>query len=210
MNQKISFFILMICALCLGSCFKEPNLDKLDYELVVATDYDVSGDFSAYQSYFISDTLINISSNPNDSIIVGAEARFIVDKIKREMNARGFQFVSRVDNPDLGILGSVVKDRNFDQVCYGWWWGYPGYYPGGWWGYPGYGYNYPYCSYYQYNTGSLNIEMFDLKNVSSNDNINVLWNSISFGVLSSYEQTNLDRAATSIEQAFEQSPYIQN
>ena len=95
-------------------------------------------------------------------------------------------------------------------MCYGWWWGYPGYYPPLWWGYPGYGYYYPYCNYYSYDTGSLNVELFDLENASENQNIRAIWNNINFGVMSRYEQTNVNRALESIDQAFDQSPYIQN
>jgi len=204
------FALLILGSMLAVSCYKNPNTEELSYDLVVATDFDDEADFSSYMTYHISDTIINISNKPNDSILVGAVADQIVDRIKEHMNQRGYVFVEKDQDPDLGLMTTIIQNKNLGQVCYGWWWGYPGYYPPYWWGYPGYGYYYPFCSYYSYEIGTLNVEMFDLKNAEENQNIRAIWNDVNFGVMSKYEQTNVNRALESIDQAFDQSPYIQN
>lgn len=209
MKQLKLLLILIASVGILTSCFKNPDFDKLQYELVVATDYDDEADFKSYNTYYISDTIVTITDDPNDSIIVGETARTIVNHIKSQMSARGYEFVTLDQNPDLGMITSVIQTKNLGSVCSGWWWGYPGYYPPYWWGYPGYGYYYPFCSYYTYDIGTLNIELFDLQNAEDNQNLRVLWGAINFGILSSYEQTNINRAKDAIDQAFDQSPYIQ-
>ncbi|MDA8596264.1 DUF4136 domain-containing protein [Flavobacteriaceae bacterium] len=202
--------VLLVGAFVVASCYKNPDLDKLQYDFVVATDYDEEADFSSYMTYYISDTIATITDNPRDSILVGEGATQIVNRIKSHMDSRGYQFVGIDQNPDLAMITSVIQTKNLGSVCSGWWWGYPGYYPPWWWGYPSYGYYYPFCSYYTYDIGTLNVELFDLKNVDSNQNIRVLWNDINFGVLSSYDQTNISRSLDAIDQAFEQSPYLEN
>ena len=199
-------FILVI--LLLSSCFKSPDTSSLSTDFVVATDRDLRVDFGTYATYHISDTIPKITDDPVDTLLVGPEAIQIVDQIKANMDARGYVFVERSQDPDLAVIPAIVRITNIGTVCSGWWWGYPGYWPPGYWGPPGYGYYYPYCGVYSFETGSLNIDILDLANTVQNNNINATWTAVMFGSLNSSDQVNLDRSLTAIDQAFEQSPYI--
>lgn len=205
----------VICALVLlNSCYRSPDLGNLSSELVVATEVDLEADFSTYTTYYLSDTIHIVTNKINqDSIMVPPASRGIIDEIISNMTNRGYTLTQDPqdvinETVDLAIAPAIIRVTNTGQTCSGGWWGgYPGYYPP--WGWGGGGYYYPYCSTYKYDTGTLSIEMGDLNNKDAAGRTPSVWNSASFGVLSSYEQTNLDRAARSVEQAFEQSAYIQ-
>lgn len=202
--------LLVLCCItiALSSCYKTPDTSSLSNDLVVATNRDLRVDFNDFTTYYISDTIPRITDSTTDTILVGPEALEIVNKIKENLDARGYQFVDLDQDPDLAVIPAVIRVTAVGTVCTGWYYGYPGYYPPGYWG-PYYGgYYYPYCGYYTYDTGSLNIDLMDLLNSEINNNISATWTATMFGSLNSSDEVNLDRALTAIDQAFDQSPYI--
>lgn len=209
MKRIQTYFGLGALALLLG-CFGDPDSTSLSTDLVVATDRDLSADFGNYLTYHISDTIPKITDDRNDTLLVGDPALRIVNKIKENLNARGYTFVERDEDPDLAVIPVVIRISNLSGTCTGWWWGYPGYWEPPYWGYPGYGYYYPFCGFYSWDTGTLAIDMVDLRNADDSGTLDALWNSSMFGVLTTNEQANLNRALKAIDQAFTQSPYIQN
>ena len=207
MKPKILVFITL---LAIGvSCRKEPNYDQLTYEQVVATDRDLTAVFSDYSTYFISDSVSVVATNPNDSILTGPLALQLVTAVKTNMNSRGYTFAARNANPHLALRLTVIKDITRTAICGGWWDGWWGYYPPWYWGYPGYGYYYPWCTSYTYTIGTSTLYIFDLKNAGANHNLRALWGATMFGAFSTTNnQTNADLTTTAINQAFAQSTYI--
>lgn len=212
MKKTIQNLAFAFIAVLLHACYSSPDLSSLSNDLVVATEVDTEIDFTNYQTYYLSDTISVVRNSINiDSILVPPESTPMINKIVENMTARGY---TRDTNPanietvDIAVASSIIRITNTGQSCWGWWGGYPGYWPPWYWG-PGYGYYYPYCSYYKYDTGTLLLEYGDIKNKEDNRRVNIIWNSAMFGVLSSYEQTNINRAVKAIDQAFEQSPYIE-
>jgi hypothetical protein len=201
--------LLLLCFLSttLIGCYQTPDTSSLSSDFVVATNRDLRVNFGDFTTYHISDTIPRITDSPTDTIIVGPEALEIVNKIKENLDARGYQFVERNQNPDLAVIPAVIRVTTVGTVCSGWWYGYPGYWPPGYWGSWG-GYYYPYCGFYSYDTGSVNIDLMDLLNSDAGNNISATWTAVLFGSLNSSDAVNLDRALTGIDQAFEQSPYI--
>lgn len=209
-NMKtIKFFLILLVLAGSFSCKKIPDTSELSSKFVVITSRSKDANFAEYKTYFISDTITYINNTPSaDTIITGARAKQIQDAVKSNMASRGYTLVARNANPDLGLVSIAIKDLNVG-VTYppGWWWGYPGYPGGCYWGcYPPY---YPiYPTYYQYSVGDFLLETFDLKNIDENNNLQSIWYSQSSGVLSSTDQTNVDRTVTAINEAFAQSPYF--
>jgi hypothetical protein len=215
MKKTIQLLGLVFALAILSSCYRSPDLGELSSELVVVTDTDINVDFSTYNiKYYLSDTVRVVTNRiTDDHIIVSPESDEIIAKIVTNMTARGF---NRSTDPNDVILPSsgvniamspnIIRVTNTGQTCYGWG-GYPGYYPP--WGWGGGGYYYPYCSSYKYDTGTLVIEMADLLSTSEVGKVNSIWTATIFGVLNSNDNINEDRALRSIDQAFEQSPYIQ-
>ena len=206
-NLKVLFILLAV--ITTFACKKIPDTNELSSKFAVITSRSKEANFSSYKTYFISDTISYISNKPGaDTIITGGTAKQIQDVIKENMASRGYTLVARNANPDLGLVSLALRDVN-TGVIYppGWWWGYPGYPGGCYWGcYPPF---YPiYPSYYQYSVGDFIIETFDLKNGDANNNLQTIWYNQNSGVLSSKDQTNIDRTIEAINQAFDQSPYF--
>ena len=201
--------VVLICAVSILSCEKEPDNLKLFDELVVSTNYDTDVSFAAYGTYAIpTDTIGFVSNrNPNDTILVARAdnqyyPRKVLEKVMQNLNDRQYTRVARNENPDLGINVYVVNDLNlFQQVVY------PNYYYPSYYGYGSY-YSYPYINTYAYNTGALVIEIVDLKNVTPDNKVKVIWNAYLGDVYSTIDLTQ--QSVDAIDQAFIQSNYLVN
>lgn len=203
MRIKIALsFLLMVM---MAGCYKSPDFDDLSDNFTVSTNRDVEANFANYKTFHVSDTIAFASSNPKDSIIVGADAKTVVDAVKANMAARGYVFVARSAKPDLGIKVGALKDVDAGVIYPGWWYGYPGW--GGWWG----GY-YPYYPYggvpYVITTGNVIVDLVDLKNAGATPKLTVLWNAFVGGSLATTSGVNAQLSVDAINQAFIQSPYL--
>lgn len=97
---------------------------------------------------------------------------------------------------------------------------YPGYpwWGGGWWGwYPGYPGGCYYCGYPSYGSttyevGTVLLEMYDTRNIPASGPIpgelDMSWIAIMKGMIGTNPNTNSTRVISGIQQAFEQSPYL--
>jgi hypothetical protein len=203
--------IVGLVLIAMAGCRPEPDAYRLFDELVVSTNYDINADFGAYTTYSISTDTIGFvtNTNPDDTIITQGESSYprpILDRIISNMNQLGFSKVGRTENPDLRINVYVVNDFNlFQEVVY------PNYYYPSYYGY-GYGYGsyygYPYINTYASNTGSLVVEMLDLKNITVTNTVKVIWSAYMGDVYSTIDL--IKQSEEAISQAFVQSPYLSN
>jgi hypothetical protein len=205
--MKISIIIMLAAFVCFAGCRPEPEAAELVDQMVVSTNYDKSANFRDYLTYAIpTDTLGFISERSSDTIIVANKSTFprpVLQTINEDLQARGFSKVSRNENPDLGVNVLVVNDYNvFRDVVYPS--NYGGYY-GGYYGYNS-GYSYPYVQTYAYNTGVLIIEIVDLKNLTPDNKVRVVWTAYMGDVYSTLDLEQ--QAVDAIQQAFTQSPYL--
>ena len=95
------------------------------------------------------------------------------------MNANGYTQVDADGNPDLLVdLAYIQKANTYMYPGYwndwDWWWNY-NYYP--WFGWGSY---YPYQTWFitSYTTGSLVIEVADVVNVATEQNVPVVWHGL--------------------------------
>jgi len=205
--MKKLYLIIPLAALTFFSCRKAPDLSDLQANFFVQTDKQAEANLSSYKTYFISDTIALATDKPNDSIWVGADALQLVNSVKANMNARGYTFVARTAKPDLGVSLNAIKNLNVGVMYPGWWWG--GYYGGCYWGYCGYPpyYGYTYPLYYTITTGTLIIDMADLKNAGAESKLNVPWLAVISGGLG-LSNDDIALGVEAINQAYTQSPYI--
>jgi hypothetical protein len=203
--QKL--IVVLIAALIVWSCESEPDNLKLFDELVVSTNYDTDVAFNSYTTYAIpTDTIGFISNtNPNDTILVasaqnGYYPRRILERVMGNMNSRQYVRVDRTEGPDLGVNVYIVKDLNLSQQVV-----YPNYYYPYYYGYGSY-YSYPYINTYAYNTGALVVEIVDLKNVTIDNKVKVIWSAYMGDVYSTIDLA--EQSIEAIDQAFVQSNYL--
>lgn len=202
--QKIAAIILITAVMM--SCETQPDNERLLDDLVVSTNYDQGALFGSYVTYAIpTDTIGFVSNtNPNDTILVSQTSdnypRAVLTQVMSNLNDRQYTRVDRKENPDLGVNVYVVKDLNLSQQVV-----YPNYYYPSYYGYGSY-YSYPYVNTYAYNTGALVIEIVDLKNVTPDNKVKVIWSAYMGDV---YSTIDVARQSTdAIDQAFVQSNYL--
>jgi hypothetical protein len=193
--------LLLSCMPMFIACITPPDYDDLSSEFIVSTNLDQTADFTSYATYYISDTIAKLGGTGNDTIWHDADATQIVAQIKQNMEARGYTYVQRHQNPDIAMAAGAVEVVTVDYYP-GWWAGYPGWFP---WDYP---YYYPWSTVYAYDSGSVIIDAYDAKNAASKGQYRAIWGSVTFGALNSSDDVNLNRAERAIDQSFEQSPYF--
>ena len=205
--QKI--FVVICAVMVLWGCQTEPDNLKLYDEMVVSTNFDPEATFSTYKTYAIpTDTIGFVSeSNPDDTILVSNNVnnfypRKVLEQVTANLDDRLFTRVDRNEDPDLGVNVYIVEDLNvFQQIVD------PGYYYPYYYGYGSY-YSYPYISTYAYNTATLVVELVDLKNVTPDNKVKVIWNAYMGDVYSSLDL--MEQSLDAIDQAFVQSNYLVN
>lgn len=207
--MKMSYLLLLFFAVYLTACRKNPDTGKLSTDFVVQTSRSADANFQNFKTFFISDTIALATTNPNDSIWTDAKAKQLVATVKQNMTSRGYTLVNRNAKPDLGMELFAVKDLNVGVIYPGWWWGYWGYWGGCYWGYCGYPPYYPWTGMiYTVPTGTLILDMIDLKNATSHENLTVVWGSVMSGGIGT--SSDLQLGVNAINQAFTQSAYLRS
>jgi hypothetical protein len=204
MRRLLCFFI--ISSLLGLSCQKSPDFDQLSANFLVATNVDPKVSFSNYKTYYISDTISIATTDPKDTVWFDAKAKQLIDAVKQNMASRGFQLVAKGANPNIGINMIAVKNVSIGVVYPGWGWGYPGYWDPWYWGWY-YPYYYPWSVAYSVTTGSVGLDMIDLKNAQAEQQLSVLWSALMGGALG-LTSDDIANGVNAINQAFTQSPSV--
>lgn len=210
--KKSNFLLPVLLVAAFASCQKEPSLSSLHEDYLVYTAYDSGADFTAAGTYYIPDSILLIGSSPKTEYWKDESAMEIVNAVVSNMDARNFDRTEDKETADLGIQLSYVERVTY-FVGYDnpyWWWYYPYYWSPGYWGNWG-GWHYPFPVYYGYTAGSLLIEMVDLDAEEATERkLPVVWNSFIGGLLTYSQSVNLQRTVVAVNQAFAQSPYLEN
>jgi hypothetical protein len=198
---KKASFLLLIIGFGLMSCSKDPISDLSNEEsLVYITNHDQSANFTQYKTFSIVDSVLIVENNRAGASLDDIDRAMLQGLIKN-MEAMGYKYVGRKENPDVGINVSWITNTYLNVVSQP----LSSYY-GGYWG--GYGYGYPsYYSYYETSESSWLISMLDFKNpktTASGKTFNVIWDAQIRGAAIG-DQKLVDKMADSI---FGQSGYL--
>ena len=208
--MKKEFLVLLMARLAFASCEKDADTDKLDNKFVVYTNYDKNASFSAFNTYYLPDSILIIGDKKEAEYWNDENAQLIISTYAANMANRGYVRTDNKEEADLGLQVSYVKSTYF-VTNYGqpqWWWGYPGYWDTPYWGNWGDWY-YPYAVTYTYSTGSFVTEMLNLDAPQGlNAKLPVLWTAYMSGLLSGSTSVNVNRAIEAVNQAFTQSVYL--
>jgi len=212
MKTIYRLFVLGLFTWTIISCV--PNgaeyVDELD---IVYTNHDQNYDFQSKSTFALPDKVIKIDVEdaPDDpdwepEFVDPIYANAILETTRTNMRNLGYTEVDKSANPDLIILPSALQTDKI-YFYYDWWywqWWYPGWVPGwGWW-YPGY---YP-PQVGRIRTGSVFLQMTDPNNQSPTDKIPVVWSGVVNGLFQGSDNSINQRITTTINQAFDQSPYL--
>ncbi len=189
------------------------NVQQLD---LVATSHDDTVSLSSFTTYALLDSVVHIDleDNANDSLLNRENDALILARVKAGIEGMGY--VEELDplnnTPDVRLLVGALAVTKTAYSSYGWWpWFGWGYSPG--WGCcgPGYGWGYPWAPVrtVSYAVGTLLITMMDPSRPSLGfDTAPVLWVAGINGLLEGSTSSIVTRITNSIDQAFDQSPYL--
>ncbi len=200
-------FMLIAAGILFTACRKDPMKQLTEEESrIYITNYDKNADFSSYTTFSISDSVAVIENNRLSGYALTSWDATFRSAFIQNMQSRGFVLVNRNENPDLGINLSRVYNTYTGVIDYSNYWGYYyDYWDPYYWGYPGYNYYFPpMYGFYEINEGAASADMLDLKNSSSNNQINGIWNALlrGTGVFDS------GLISEQVQAVFDQSQYL--
>lgn len=209
MKKNHLIIILGLSIFLFWGCYPQENGYVNDYD-IVATNYDKDFQFSQHKTYALPDSIVLVGDQTLTGSVVFVDqksADLILNQIRANLNKLGW-VEKDTSVADIILLPSAFKNTNvyyyYDYAYWGWY--YPGYYPGYGWGYPGYGYPYPVATSYQ--TGTLFMQMTYRKGIEASS-VPVVWTSVINGLLNVGSSSSVtSRITTTINQAFNQSPYL--
>lgn len=195
MKKEIVFYLGVI--VILGSCYPQGPEYYEDLD-VVYTNHDDQYDFSNKGTYAIPDKIVKITGD----LIEGEDPEFveepfngqILQKIEDNMSSLGWTKTDDPASADVVLFPAVWSNTTVYYWYDYWCWYYP-WYCGWGWGYP---------SVSSYTTGTLVMTLV----ADGEDYIDParVWTAAANGLLSG--AVNISRVNKAIDQAFEQSPYL--
>ncbi len=228
--KHLNFLLIALGISFIFSCspYDSVYTDELDATITV---YDTTyTHFGEYKTFAIRDSVILIHNDwLTDAEVTnwysnGGSSDQIRAMVLKKFQELGYTQVTDTANADYLVNMSMFAIEYTSYYYYypGWWWGYPGYWPP-YWGpyyknnkstaginyyYPWYPY-YPSYTYYTSYEGLLLLELIDKNSVNDSDpQIRFVWEAGVQGSLTSDKSYNQQRIQRGLDEAFEQSPYL--
>lgn len=204
MKRLIKFtFLTVLASWLFAGCYPQGPEFTEDLD-VVYTNYDNEYDFQGQGTYAMPDQIVvDVEIDRGDTTWIYMKdiyAQPILQKIADNMANLGWQRVNVDATPDILLTPAGMSSTTyFYSYWYCWWYG--GYYGGWGWYYP------PYYTVSSYTTGSLIMVIADPNIDSPINQSQTSWVAAMNGLLSG--AYDLNRVLEGIDQAFEQSPYLQ-
>jgi hypothetical protein len=194
-------------ALTLASCYPGDVTDVSQLDVVI-TAHDQKADFTAFSTFSLPDTVIEVVGDSSSYVPVSHDYDDeVVAQVRSNFEARGYVYEPDPEtNPPDALVLVAVTASNSTYIYYDWWsyWGW--YYPG----YPGWGWYYPpTIDVVSYDQGTLFMTMVDVRNPDPDtEKLPVIWAAGIRGLLEGTAAQIQSRIDTNIDRAFAQSPYL--
>jgi hypothetical protein len=198
---SVSLFILVT------GCTKDPLKHMTEDESrIYITNHDSTVNFTNFRTFSVADSVALVYNNKSGGKDQSSYDLALIAALKAAMIKQGYTLVDRESNPDLALGVTVISNDQTSLVNYG---DYGGYYGDYWdpyyWGYPGYSYGYPsYYGVYTVNETALAVDMFDLKDAATSNEIKNVWSALIRGE----GIFNSGKADAQVQTLFDQSAYV--
>ena len=106
--KKLFLFALAVTAL-FSSCEKDPDLNKLDSDYAVYTNYDNSIQFNKFSSYYLPDSILVAGGGMKAQYWKDENAQKIISEVVAEMDDRGYTRVDDKEKADIGLQLSYAQ-----------------------------------------------------------------------------------------------------
>jgi hypothetical protein len=200
-----------LCLLAAGwSCAPDSGLTSVsDYDVVITT-YVPGADYGGLRTYAMPDSVAHVidADNPPEDVTRDFDD-VILATVEEQLQLLGYLEEPDPENTRPDIFVPVTVTVSMHAGIYYEWYPVWDWYP--WW--PGWGSGwetwYPVGNTYTYASGTIFIDMWDVKNADEDSmTVPVIWNAAINGLLSDTPGGIEDRIVASIRKAFEQSPYL--
>lgn len=194
---------LLAVSVIYGACTPGSELTAAESDIVI-TLYDTDFNFGSVKTFSMPDTIYAITEESlKASEIDYADQRAILDLVASKFEDRGYQLVDVAQSPDFAVM---LTEQQVDYWnLYSWVPWYP-WYGGGWWWY------YPPATgvSYAFSTGTLYVQMGDFDEAPSDPEKapDAHWYASMNGITNDTKSNVRRRVTDSINQAFDQSPYL--
>jgi hypothetical protein len=204
-----SLAALILIPLFLSSCYPDYGMSTSDYDIIV-TRYDKDVNFKSFKTYAMPDSVFHIFPKDEDDTINRDYDKEVIARVKDNMDKLGYEHDVPADSDHVTkeTVVVIISATNSTYQGYSY---YPGWgYPGWGWGYPGWGYYPGWAVPYQYSTGTIIVEMYDGSRFDEETEIApIIWVGGINGLTSGSSPSSIkSRIISSIDQAFNQSPYL--
>ncbi len=209
MNIKIRFGLYtLFLVLFFTSCETYPDYD--DYvteQLVTITGYDESANFEDYNTFSVYDSIVIINDKSVLKVKVSSrpELQKLFNDVKSNVADLGYTY-QEGNNADLGVIITLMETTTVVVSNPWWWYGYCYWYFWDCGYYPYYPYPYP-VVVGEYSTGTVTMDMFDLKRQSGTMQP-VVWTGVVRGLVTG-DHTDTE-ISSAISECFLQTIPFQN
>ena len=128
--MKKLLFPLFMLAMIVTSCEKDPDMNKLDSDYSVYTDYDNSVHFNEFSTYYLPDSILVPDNSLKANYWKDENAQNIISAVAHEMGQKGYVRTEDKEKANVGIQLSYAQQRI--QMTTGGWYG--GWWDAGFWG----------------------------------------------------------------------------
>ena len=105
--KKFIPLLLAVFAVTLASCEKDPDMDKLDNNYLVYTNYDKKADFKTFETYYLPDSILVIGDKENAEYWKDENAQEILSAYVANMNSY---------NPQIEMFARFKMKSSFHKT----------------------------------------------------------------------------------------------
>ena len=198
--------ILGLFILLLTGCYPSEEFTVEELDLVV-TNYDETENYSRFTTFAVPDSVVRIGGDGSEE--PGPFDDLMLELVRANMLDLGYIEELDPENnvPDLVVLVELlITDNTVVAPCWpgwGWWGGWPPFWGPGWCG------GLPWIPVGSYTTGTVILDMIDVDGANMDEEtLPIAWNAIINGLVTGSDASTEARIRTTINQAFDQSPYL--
>jgi hypothetical protein len=199
---------LLLIAAVYGACTPGSEITVAESD-VVLTLFDKDFNFGAVKTYAMPDSIYHFTGDPDTSGPAGKYDQDMLALIESNFEKRGYTRVADpgTTTPDFSVVVAAVETETWNVYSYYPWNPWYPWYPYWGWYYPPY-----YGTSYAFTLGTLIIQMGEFAENPPDDEAQktAYWYAAANGVLDDTEKNLVRRFTDSINQAFDQSPYLKS
>ena len=109
--MKKLLFPLFMLAMIVTSCEKDPDMNKLDSDYSVYTDYDNSVHFNEFSTYYLPDSILVPDNSLKANYWKDENAQNIISAVAHEMEQKGYVRTEDKEKANVGIQLSYAQQR---------------------------------------------------------------------------------------------------